>query len=170
MTTTKSFQGLTTAEARARQARYGKNALTAPKKVSLAGKLLHILAEPMFLLLLIAALIYFLLGEARDGAIMLIFVVSMIGIDVFQEWKTDKTLAALKELAAPQATVIRDGREQQIPSADLVPGDILLLQEGVKIPADGSILQCADFCVDESSLTGEAAGVWKKPRLEAAGW
>jgi Ca2+-transporting ATPase len=167
MTTTKSFQGLTTAEARARQARYGKNALTAPKKVSLAGKLLHILAEPMFLLLLIAALIYFLLGEARDGAIMLIFVVSMIGIDVFQEWKTDKTLAALKELAAPQATVIRDGREQQIPSADLVPGDILLLQEGVKIPADGSILQCADFCVDESSLTGEAAGVWKKPRLEA---
>ena len=164
MTTAKSFQGLTTEAARARQARYGKNELTAPQKVSLAGKLLHILQEPMFLLLLIAALIYFLLGEARDGAIMLVFVVSMIGIDVFQEWKTDKTLAALKELAAPQATVIRDGRQQEILSVDLVPGDLLLLQEGVKIPADGSIVQCADFCVDESSLTGEAAGVWKKAR------
>ena len=168
MTTAKKFQGLTTAEARARQAQYGKNELTAPNKVSLAGKLLHILTEPMFLLLLIAALIYFLLGEARDGAIMLIFVVSMIGIDVFQEWKTDKTLAALKELAAPQAAVIRDGQEQQILSADLVPGDLLLLREGVKIPADGSIVQCADFCVDESSLTGEAAGVWKKPRAAVA--
>lgn len=164
MTTRTEFVGLTTEAARARQQQYGKNELTAPKKTSLLGKLVHILAEPMFLLLLVAALIYFLLGEARDGAIMLIFVVSMIGIDVVQEWKTDKTLAALKELSAPQITVLRDGREQQILSVDLVPGDLMLLQEGSKIPADGSIIKCADLCVDESSLTGEAEGVWKKPR------
>lgn len=75
----------------------------------------------MFLLLIAAAIIYFILGEPRDGAIMLIFVAGIISIDVIQEWKTDKTLHALKDLSAPHITVMRDGKEQQIASADLVP-------------------------------------------------
>lgn len=115
----------------------------------------------MFLLLMIAAVIYFILGEPRDGAIMLIFVIGIISIDIIQEWKTDKTLNALKDLSAPHVTVIRDGGEQKIASSDLVPGDLMIIVEGVKIPADGSVIRCADLCVDESSLTGEAEGIWK---------
>ncbi|MCH3944214.1 MAG: cation-translocating P-type ATPase [Atopobiaceae bacterium] len=156
-------QGLTTEEARRRQERYGRNELAPQKREGFATKLLHILCEPMFLLLIVAAVIYFILGEPRDGAIMLVFVVGIITIDVVQEWKTDKTLAALKDLSAPHVTVIRDGREQDIASVEVVPGDLMMLCEGVKVPADGIVVRCADLCVDESSLTGESLGVWKVP-------
>ena len=153
--------GITTAEAKRLQEQYGKNELTSQKKVSLFKKVLHIICEPMFLLLIVAAIIYFILGEPRDGAIMLIFVVGIISISVIQQWKTDKTLNALKDLSAPHVTVIRDGEEQTIASVDLVPGDLMMIYEGVKIPADGIVVKCNDLSVDESSLTGEAEGVWK---------
>lgn len=156
-----NMAGLITAEAKRLQEQYGKNELTAQKKESFFKKVLHIICEPMFLLLIIAAIIYFILGEPRDGAIMLIFVVGIISIDVVQQWKTDKTLNALKDLSAPHVTVIREGKEQTIASADLVPGDLMMIYEGVKIPADGVVVKCNDLCVDESSLTGEAEGVWK---------
>ena len=162
MTSTPTNQaGLTTAEAERLQEQFGKNELTPQKKESFFRKTLHIICEPMFLLLLVAATIYFVLGEPRDGIIMLVFVVGIISIDVVQEWKTDRTLNALKDLSAPHITVLRDGQKQIIASADLVPGDLMRLCEGVKIPADGVIIRCADLCVDESSLTGEAEGVWK---------
>lgn len=160
-TNNQNMAGLTSAKASKLQQQYGKNALTSQKKESFFKKVLHIICEPMFLLLIVAAIIYFILGEPRDGAIMLIFVVGIISIDVIQEWKTDKTLNALKDLSAPHITVIRDGKEQLIASCDLVPGDLMLICEGVKIPADGVVVRCADLCVDESSLTGEAEGVWK---------
>ncbi|MEA5040075.1 MAG: cation-translocating P-type ATPase, partial [Clostridiaceae bacterium] len=163
--------GLTAGEVKRLRAQYGRNELTAPPKENLFKKILHIILEPMFLLLLVAATIYFLLGEPRDGFIMLVFVVGIISIDVIQEWKTDRTLAALKDLSAPHITVIRDGAEQTIPSAELVPGDLMMICEGVKIPADGAVLRCADLCVEESSLTGESEGVWKMTEgcAEAAG-
>lgn len=161
MTNNKNMAGLTSVEATQRQLQYGKNELASKNKESFFKKLLHILCEPMFLLLIAAAIIYFVLGEPRDGLIMLIFVVGIISIDVIQEWKTDKTLNALKDLSAPHITVIRDGKEQLIASSDLVPGDLMMICEGVKIPADGIIIKCADLCVDESSLTGEAECVWK---------
>lgn len=161
MTNTPKQIGLSSEEAGRRQLQYGKNELTPQKKTGFLKKVLHILCEPMFLLLIVAAVIYFILGEPRDGAIMLIFVIGIISIDVIQEWKTDKTLNALKDLSAPHITVLRDGKEQQIASADLVPGDLMMIHEGVKIPADGTVIRCADLCVDESSLTGEAEGVWK---------
>ena len=167
MTDTTRATGLTSSEVHDRQQQFGKNELTAQKKQNFFFKLLHILCEPMFLLLIIAAVIYFILGEPRDGSVMLVFVIGMISIDVIQEWKTDKTLNALRDLSAPHIRVIRDGQEQQIASADLVPGDLMLIQEGVKIPADGTVLSCADLCVDESSLTGEAEGVWKIPTEKA---
>ncbi|TYC85531.1 cation-translocating P-type ATPase [Acetobacterium wieringae] len=153
--------GLTTKEALQRQEQFGKNELTPQKKDSFFHKVLHIICEPMFLLLLVAAGIYFILGEPQDGAIMLIFVLGIISIDVIQEWKTDKTLSALKDLSAPHVKVIRDGNEVTIASVDLVPGDLMMIYEGVKIPADGIVIKCSALCVDESSLTGEAEGVWK---------
>ncbi len=157
----KMMAGLTSAEVQRLQEQYGKNELVPQKKESFIKKVFHIICEPMFLLLIVAAVIYFILGEPRDGAIMLIFVVGIISIDVIQEWKTDKTLNALKDLSAPQINVIRDGEEKQIFSSELVPGDLMMICEGIKIPADGVVIQCADLCVDESSLTGEAEGVRK---------
>ena len=164
---TLAHTGLSTEEVIALQRQYGKNELVPQKKQGFARKALHIAAEPMFLLLLAAAVIYFILGEARDGAVMLIFVAGIIGIDVVQGWKTDRTLNALKDLSAPRVKVIRDGAETDILSAELVPGDLIFIQEGVKIPADGTVLRCSDLRVDESSLTGEAEGVWKVPEGSA---
>lgn len=158
---TTTMKGLTNTEAKELQEQFGKNELTPEKKESFLHKILEVLSEPMFLLLIIAAVVYFILGEPRDGAIMLVFVLGIISIDVIQEWKTDKTLKALKDLSAPHIKVIRDGAETIINSTDLVPGDLMLVTEGVKIPADGKVIKCSDFCVDESSLTGEAEGVWK---------
>ena len=139
------INGLTSEQAKALQVTFGRNELTPQKKTSFFRKVLHIIAEPMFLLLLIAAVIYFVLGEPRDGAIMLIFVLGVISIDVIQEWKTDRTLSALKELSSPRVQAIRDGIEQSIFSVDLVPSDVILLCEGVNIPADGIVLRCNDL-------------------------
>lgn len=166
MTTLKkdtAMVGLTNAEAKNRQEQFGKNEIMAQKKGSFFFKVIHIICEPMFLLLIVASIIYFILGEPRDGIIMLTFVVGIISIDIIQEWKTDNTLNALKDLSAPQITAIRDGYHKVISSADLVPGDVMVIYEGVKVPADGIILKCNALCVDESSLTGEAVGVWKVP-------
>lgn len=156
-----ALQGLTSEQAKKLQERYGKNELISEKKESFISKVIHIILEPMFLLLIVAAVIYFILGEPRDGLVMLIFVIGIISIDVIQEWKTDKTLNALKDLSAPHVIVIRDGKEQTILSEDLVPTDLMIINEGVKIPADGEVIKANDLCVDESSLTGESEGVWK---------
>jgi Ca2+-transporting ATPase len=157
----KQLQGLTTSQAKQLQEKFGKNELVAEKKESFFHKILHVISEPMFLLLIVAAVIYFILGEPRDGAVMLVFVVGIISIEVIQEWKTDKTLNALKDLSAPHISVLRDGTEKVINSSDLVPGDVMYIAEGVKVPADGVVLKASTLCVDESSLTGEAEGVWK---------
>lgn len=159
--TEQHFKGLTTQEAKKLQEEFGKNELVAEKKESFLHKILHVITEPMFLLLIIAAAIYFILGEPKDGSIMLVFVIGIISIETIQEWKTDKTLKALKDLSAPQIKVLRDGYEKIINSSDLVPGDIMYISEGVKVPADGTILRESTLSVDESSLTGEAEPVWK---------
>ena len=157
----KGLQGLTTLKAKELQEKFGKNEIVAKKKESFFHKILKVISEPMFLLLIVAAIIYFILGEPKDGAIMLVFVVGIISIEVIQEWKTDKTLNALKDLSAPHVTVLRDGTQKVINSYDLVPGDIMYIAEGVKVPADGTVLKASTLCIDESSLTGEAEGVWK---------
>lgn len=154
-------KGLTSEEARRLQEKYGKNELVPKKKENLFLKILEVLKEPMFLLLLIASTIYFILGEPRDGIIMLIFVVAVITIDIVQEWKTDKTLRALKNLAEPKVRVIRDNIERTINSEDLVPGDLMIISEGDKIQADGKVVKLNDLCINESSLTGESEGIWK---------
>lgn len=156
-----TMAGITSAQAKELQEKFGKNELTAQKNESFFKKVLHIICEPMFLLLIFAAIIYFILGEPRDGIIMLVFVVGIISIDIIQEWKTDKTLNALKDLSASQVTVVRDGEQKVIASVDLVPGDLMMIHEGVKVPADGIVVKCNALCIDESSLTGEAEGVWK---------
>ena len=124
--------GLTNEEVVKLEKEYGKNEITSSKKDTLIIKILHSLCEPMFLLLIIASSIYFLLGEPQDGIIMLIFVIVVMSIDMFQEWKTDKTLSALKKLSTPHITVLRDNKKIEISSIDLLPGDIMYIHEGIK--------------------------------------
>lgn len=100
--TDRAQAGLTSAQAAKLLEQYGKNELTSGKKGKFLRKALHILGEPMFLLLFFAAVVYFILGEPKDGAVMFIFITGVVGIDVMQEWKTDRTLAALQKMTAPR--------------------------------------------------------------------
>lgn len=155
------MDGITSEQAAELQQKYGKNELGAKKKQSLISRIFHTILEPAILLLLIAAFLYLILGEPSDGIIMLASVIVIIVIDVAQEWRTDKTLNALKELSAPKVTVLRDGKKVELSSSELVPGDIIFIHEGLKIPADGFIVKSSNLNVDESSLTGESGPVWK---------
>ena len=163
------YSGLSNEEVRSLQLQYGKNELVPEKKSTFLSKLLSIFKEPMFLLLFCTAFLYFILGEPRDGVIMLCFVAFMSGINLFQEWRTDKTLQALKDLSAPRARVFRNGVLESIDSKELTVGDLMLLEEGEKISADGEIIEMFDLGVDESILTGESEVVWKKIKAEDPG-
>lgn len=166
------YQGLTDKEVIELRKKYGKNELNKNKKENFLKKIILIICEPMFLMLLISATIYFLLGSPRDGIIMLIFVVGIISIDIIQEWKTDKTIKALKKLSSPQITVLRNNQKVVIDSSLLVPGDIIYIHEGVKIPADGYVIKSNNLKVDESTLTGESINVYKTtdPDLSSNHW
>jgi len=159
------YIGLTGEQVRNLQEKHGKNELVLEKKGTFLKKAISIFTEPMFLLLFFTAMIYFLLGEPRDGIIMLVFVSFMSGINLFQEWKTDKTLQALKDLSSPRVTVIRDCRTEEIDSKELTTNDLVIIEEGEKIAADGEVIEVLGFGVDESTLTGESKIVWKKVDL-----
>ncbi len=154
--------GLSDAQVAESRARYGTNELEKKRKLNVFQRIIHVLTEPMFLLLLITASIYFFLGEVTDGIIMLGCVLFVSGIEFFQEQKTDKAVEALNALSAINIRVTRNGEQITIDSKDLVVGDIVLLEEGDKIPADGKILELQGFGVNESALTGESEVVYKK--------
>lgn len=155
--------GLTFEQVKELQKEYGLNEFVKNEKVNPLKKFLGVFKEPMFLLLLGTALLYFILGEAQEASIMLVFVVFVASITFIQEWKTEKTLDALKELTSPQVTVLRNGERLEIKSSELVPGDIIYLAEGERIPADCEVLEASNFSVDESVLTGESEPVFKIP-------
>lgn len=156
------YSGITCTEAEKLQLQYGMNELSPEKKMTFFMRILGVFKEPMFLLLFCTAIIYFFLGEIRDGVIMLCFVTFMTGISFIQEWRTDKTLETLKELASPRTRVIRDSCITSIESREVTINDLMILEEGEKIPADAIIIEMFDFGVDESTLTGESEVVWKK--------
>lgn len=155
------YKGLTTEEAKSRIEKFGKNELTPKKKQNFFIKIIKTLLEPMFLLLIVASAIYFILGEPKDGAIMLIFVFGIVCIDFFQEWKTDKTLEKIKELSSTNVRVLRDGIEIKLDGEDITIGDIIFIGEGSIVPADCKVLSCNDLTVNESTLTGESEAVLK---------
>lgn len=153
--------GLNSEEVEKLQKKYGMNELVIQEKPNMLKKFLGVFKEPMFLLLLIAATVYFLLGAPKDGAIMLVFVGFVASITFIQEWKTEKTMNALKDLTSPKVNTLRDGKNILIKSTELVPGDIVFLSEGERIPADCIVLEPSNFSVDESILTGESEYVMK---------
>lgn len=157
------LKGLSTQEVKKLREKHGFNELVKTEKSNPIMKFLSVFKEPMFLLLVGAATLYFILGEPREACIMLLFVIFVATITFVQEWKTEKTMNALKDLTSPQSTVLRDGKKQVIKSSELVPGDIIFLSEGDRIPADCEVIEESNFSVDESSLTGESEPVYKVP-------
>lgn len=158
----KKYIGLNEQEVITSREKYGVNEIEKKKKESFLKKVLNVFTEPMFLLLIITASIYFILGEIGDGIIMLCFVLFISSIEFIQEQKTDKALEALNILSSLNVKVIRDGKITIIDSRDIVVGDTMILEEGDKIPADGTILECQGLGINESALTGESEVVYKK--------
>lgn len=157
----KEFKGLTNNEVVISREKNGSNIQQQRKKESLINKILSIFKEPMFLLLIIAASVYFIVGEYADGITMLIFVLAVCTIEFIQEAKTDKALEELNKLSSLNVKVIRNGKKEIINSEEIVVGDIVILEEGDRVPADGKILYTQSLGINESSLTGESEIVYK---------
>ena len=155
--------GLSEAEAARRLAEDGPNALPDDRRRGWPAIAAEAAREPMFLLLLGAAGLYLLLGEPRESVFLMAMVLLMVGMTLYQEGRTEHALAALRDMSAPAATVIRDARRRRVPAADLVRDDLLLLSEGDRVPADALLLECSGLAVDESLLTGESVAVGKRP-------
>lgn len=153
--------GLSDEEARERLLTHGPNELPAARRRGLLALLIDVVREPMFILLLAGATLYLLLGDIQEALMLLGFVLVVMGITLYQEQKTERALEALRDLSSPRALVIRGGRQVRIAGRAVVPGDIVLLAEGDRVPADGVLLQATSLSVDESLLTGESVPVRK---------
>ncbi|MDD3246736.1 MAG: cation-translocating P-type ATPase [Methanosarcina sp.] len=156
-----SEEGLSSDESEKRLGEYGKNELKEKEKISIFRLFLSQFKSILIFILIVASIISALLGEAID-AIVILFTVFLAGVLGFvQEYRAEKAIELLKSLTSPEAVVIRNGTEKKIPSTELIPGDIILLQTGDRIPADARIIKEFNLKVDESSLTGESVPVQK---------
>ncbi len=153
--------GLSSAEAARRLAADGPNELPSAKRRSWLSVAAEAAREPMFLLLVACGVVYVLLGDPAEAAMLLAFVAVVVGISISQAQKAERTLDALRDLSAFHATVIRDGRQQRISARDIVRGDAIVILEGDRVPADAVLLSETNVKVDESLLTGESDAVRK---------
>jgi Ca2+-transporting ATPase len=154
-------EGLSREEAARRLERYGPNTLKEEKGISPWEIFIGQFKNFLIILLLIATGLSLLLGETLDAIVIFAIVVASAGLGFYQEYRAEKALQALKAMASPTASVLRDGEEVEIPSAEAVPGDIMLLTAGDRMPADGRLLEAINVRVDEASLTGESTAVGK---------
>lgn len=153
--------GLNEEDVNLKREQYGWNSLREERKLSLATMFLSQFKNFMVIVLLIASAVSAFLGELSDTLTILLVVISNAALGVAQEYRAEKSLEALKKLSSPMAKVIRSGRRAEIPSKELVPGDIIILEAGDFVPADGILFECANLRVEESSLTGESVPVDK---------
>lgn len=155
--------GLSTAEAAQRLHDFGPNALPTLTERGMLQLLRQLASEPIFLLLLAAGIIYMLLGDPGDALLLLGFVFVAMAIVLSRQRKTEQVLAALRDLSSPRALVVRDGKALRIAGCEVVVGDLLRLEEGDRIAADGVLIDAHDLQVDESLLTGESVPVTRLP-------
>jgi len=155
------MRDLTSEEARQRLQQFGYNELSGAGPKNVWRIALEVIREPMFLLLIACGTLYMLLGDYREGVVLVSSIVIIIGITFAQYRKTERSLEALRNLATPRALVVRDGKQIRIAGREVVPGDILVVHEGDRIAADARIVQCTHLSVDESLLTGESMPVVK---------
>src|SRR6185436_4179404 len=153
--------GLSEAEAGERLRLEGPNELPRSRRRRLSDLLLGILKEPMILLLVASGTVYLILGDREEALLLLGSIGLMIGLELYQERKTERALEALRDLSSPRARVVRDGAARRIPGREVVRDDVVLLSEGDRVPADGVILSSTNLTLDESLLTGESAPVGK---------
>ncbi len=154
-------QGLSSGEAQLRLNEFGYNELPAAGPKHLLRIAAEAVREPMFILLLGCGTIYLLLGEVAEGILLLGWVFFIVFLTFYQNQKTERALDALKKLSAPRALVLRDGVQVRLPGREVVPGDVVLLSEGDRVPADGPILESTNLTIDEALLTGESIPVLK---------
>lgn len=159
--------GLKTKEAKERLSTFGYNELPSEEPKNVLGIAMEVVKEPMFLLLIACGVLYIILGDITEGTILLSTIFIIIFITFYQYQKTEKALSALKNLSSPRALVIRDGKEIRIAGREVVPDDIVILNEGDRIPADGILIDTLNLTVDESILTGESVPVIKSVQKDA---
>ena len=159
--------GLSGDEVKRRQEKYGPNQLTTVRRTSAFKRFLLQFAQPLMSILLIASAVTLFLGEFVDSAV--IFAVTFVNafVGFLQESKAEKAIEALSKMILTEATVRRDGQKRRVNSAELVPGDVILLQSGDKVPADVRLFHVRSLQVDESALTGESVPVQKHSRTLA---
>lgn len=159
--TSEKYKGLTTSQAKEKLLTEGYNNLPSSKPKNFFSIALGVVKEPMFILLVACGTLYIVLGDLQEGLMLLGFVFVIMGIEFYQEKKTEKALDALKDMASPRALVIRDGVETRIAGFEVVTNDIIVLQEGDRVPADATVLNSVNLLADESLLTGEPVPVRK---------
>jgi Ca2+-transporting ATPase len=158
-------RGLDDAEAARRLAQLGPNALPAPRGRGLIRFVLEVLEEPIFALLLGAAALYAAIGDTAEGLLLAGCAGVSVALVAVQSWRSERVLTALKGVTAPRARVVRAGVARRIPTMEIVPGDIVVLAAGDRVPADGLVRQGAGLVIDESALTGESIPVRKRAAL-----
>jgi P-type Ca2+ transporter type 2C len=160
------LSGLSEAEARARLKAEGNNELPQPNRRTPLRIAIEVLREPMLMLLIAGGGVYLALGDLKEAIILVAFATMSVVITVVQEARTERVLEALRDLTSPRALVIRDGERKRIAGRDVVRGDLIVLSEGDRVPADAVLLQCQDLQADESMLTGESVPVRKVARTD----
>jgi Ca2+-transporting ATPase len=160
-----SRAGLAEAEARSRLGQYGPNELTEEEKASPLELFFNQFKNVLIVILLVATVLSALVGEYADAAIIFVIIVFCAGLGFIQEYRAERALDALKKMLSPTITVLRGGREHEIPSKELVPGDILVLEAGDRIPADARLIEIHSLHCDEAPLTGESLPVTKSLAL-----
>lgn len=162
--------GLTSADARTRAEKYGANELPAGESTNLIQLLLGQFSDLMVIILLAAAVISGLLGEVTDTIVIMIIVILNAALGVYQEYQAEQALQALSAMQVPKVRVRRDGEVREISATELVPGDIVLLEEGDRVPADGRLIEAVNLRIEEAALTGESVPVDKSsPPISAEG-
>jgi len=148
--------GLTSERARDLLAEHGPNRYSPAGRTASLAEFLRTLADPMAIMLLAAAVLSFAAGQRRDGIVLLVALFPVLAVDVLLEARSRKALKKLAQAVSPRATVVRDGAPAEIPTEEIVPGDILLIREGDVLHADGTVAWSAHLAIDESMLTGES--------------
>jgi len=164
-----SEKGLSTKEADKRSIKYGKNELMEKEKAGPITLFLSQFKEILIIILIIAAILAAYVGDTIDAVVILIVVIINSVVGFIQEYRAEKAMEKLKGLISSKAVVIRDGKKQEVPAGNLVPGDIVIVEEGDNIPADLRIIESADLNIDESALTGESVPVEKTCDIIEAG-
>jgi Ca2+-transporting ATPase len=168
MTPLSSLRGLSEADAQTRLKTDGYNELPRANRRTPFRIVLEVLREPMLALLLGGGVVYLVLGDLQEAVILLAFASMSVLITVIQEARTERVLEALRDLTSPRALVIRDGERKRIAGREVVRGDLVVLAEGDRVPADAALVDSHDLQTDESLLTGESVPVRKVPRSENA--